>query len=340
MKKIYFLGDCHFSSSRPWDEESFNKFLDWYDNYDFGPKEESELVQLGDLTEKKTLSGKTSEFLQRWLDISSKKFSTVYVIRGNHCYDKDNDETAISFIEKQKEIKNCHIIYDETIFTTPFGFKLKCLPFKKAVQPLDEYYNKYLPNNFYSEDADILCGHVAVYAKDSFFGGVDRTKFVSKFRAFGHIHNRLGECAEDYCGSIMPFKVREDIQDLPRVIKVYSKDSDVIEEKPIELPIFREYSVFELKPDQYPEFKKNSDKTVHVYTINDYKNSAVLESYLKDYYYRIGKPSKIENSVIENNIAETILTSKKPTEYFDDYLSECESKPSRSVVKLVKSLLS
>ena len=339
MKNIYFLGDCHFSSSREWDIESFNNFLEWYEKYDFGKPEDSELVQLGDLTEHKKLSGEAINLLQRFLNISSSKFSNVWVIRGNHCYDKDSKETAISFIEKQKEITNVHIIYDEQIFTTPLGFKLKCLPHKEPVQPLEEYYNKYLPEDFYTEDADILCGHVALYEKDSFFGGVDKTKFKSKFRAFGHIHNRVGECAEDYTGSIMPFKVKEDITDLPRVIKVFSLDKEVKEEKPIELPIFREYLTFELEQDKYPEFKKNSGKITRIYTVNNYKNSSVLKSYLSDYYYRIGKPSKVENSVIANNIAETTLTSKKPIEYFEDYLSTCETKPSRAVVKLVKSLL-
>lgn len=341
MKNIYFLGDCHFSASRPWDIESFTNFLDWYEKYDFGNPKDIELVQLGDLTEAKKLSGETINQLQRFIDISAKKFSNVFVVRGNHCYDKDSNETAISFIEKQKEITNIHIIYDEKIFTTPLGFKLKCLPHKEPVQPLTDYYNSYLPESFYTEDADILCGHVALYEKDSFFGGIDKTKFKAKYRAFGHIHNRLGECAEDYTGSIMPFKVKEDECDLPRVIKVYSLGTEVKEEKPIELPIFREYSVFNLEPDTYPEFKKNSDKVVHVYTINGYKNSTALAALLKDYYYRIGKPKKVENTIIENNIAETTLENKSPKQYFEDYLSETppEARPSRSATKIIRSYL-
>lgn len=339
MKNIYFLGDCHFSSSRDWDIESFNNFLDWYEKYNFGKPEDSELVQLGDLTEHKKLSGEAINLLQRFLNITTVKFSNTWVIRGNHCYDKDSNETAISFIEKQKEIKNIHVIYDETIFTTPFGFKLKCLPHKEPIQPLTDYYNSYLPESFYTEDADILCGHVAIYEKNSFFDGIDKTKFKAKYRAFGHIHNRVGECAEDYTGSIMPFKVKEDICDLPRVIKVYSNNGEVKEEEPIQLPTFREYSVFNLQPDTLPEFKKNSDKVVHIYTINDYKNSSSLAALLKDYYYRIGKPKKIEHSAIENNIAETTFERKTLSEYYDDYLSQCDVKPSRAVSKRIRSLL-
>lgn len=339
MKKIYFLGDCHFSSSRDWDIESFTKFLDWYEDYDFGNFDEIELVQLGDLTEHKKLSGETINLLQRFINATTKKFSNTWVIRGNHCYDKDSHETAISFIEKQKDINNIHIIYDEQIFTTPLGFKLKCLPHKEPVQPLVDYYNSYLPDCFYTEDADILCGHIAIYEKDSFFGGIDKKKFKAKYLVFGHIHNRVGECSEDYTGSIMPFKVKEDVEDLPRVIKVFSLDKEVKEEESIELPKFRIYESFDLAPNSYPKNKKYSEGPVTVYTINNYKNSSILADLLQDYYYRIGKPAKAENSVIENNIAETTFTSKTPKEYFEDYISECEAKPSRSVVKLVKSLL-
>ena len=58
-KRLFILGDTHFSNERDWDLESFEKFIDWFSKYDFGNKEECELLQLGDLTEKSKNAGKT-----------------------------------------------------------------------------------------------------------------------------------------------------------------------------------------------------------------------------------------------------------------------------------------
>lgn len=277
MKKLFAIGDMHFSDARPWDQESFEKFLDWFKSYDFGPKEDCELLQLGDVTEKAFAFGGTSSLLTRWAIICTQKFSKTYVLGGNHClkYDVEKNVSFYSSSFLRELDSSFHLIYDETEFFALDGkLKVLALPFKYTSSSIESYYNKQLDKHFYETEYDIICGHLAIWDKKwPSIDGIKLDNFKYKYAAFGHIHNPCGTHSQSYAGSIMPFRKSEEKCDTPRKIMVFTEDKTYHE---ILLPIFRQYHTLDYRVEK-PKFKKHSDKVVHVYEFVNCKDQNLIE---------------------------------------------------------------
>jgi DNA repair exonuclease SbcCD nuclease subunit len=343
VKSLYVLGDLHFGLQNEWSYEAFNKFITWFENYNFGDYNSSELLQLGDVVEKASNLGDTLELVSIFFDIACKKFKKIYVLGGNHCHRlfKDKSQYATQFLKLIGEhhskgaVSQIETIYNEKIFFTTNQFHIIALPYKRVSgKILDDYYTNNLPKEFYTTKADLLCGHVAIKEPKTFYGGIDITKFATKNYAFGHIHTRNGFYKKLYTGSILPFKIDEEYTELERCIKVFTKDNQTIESE-ILIPRFITYEKVQF--EQQPVFKKESDNQVHIYTVTNCKNVQQAKSFYPDYYIRGVEKISLNVTIHANEKEKIFLT---PLEALDSMLKEIKMPIKRKTLGLLRSILS
>lgn len=340
MKKLFVIGDMHFSTSRPWDEESFKNFLDWYDKQEFGPFEDCELLQLGDVTEKATNTGKPFEMLTSFFEMSLRKFSKIYVLGGNHCHKWVTEKGESQYVTQYLPYMSNRIkvIFEEEIFDAIDGLKVLALPHKHVVTTIEDYYNNNLPSVYYETPVDLICGHTGIFDKAfPYISGLMLDKFNFKFAAFGHIHNRWGSNKKMYTGSIMPFRKGEQNCELPSCIKVFTKDAELDE---IQLPQFRSYETIDFRNTK-PTYKKFSDKVVHIYELDNCRDKNSAKIMYNDYYFKFGKITEVEavnseNGAIENSVIKVF------DNYYDAFQKMCKEKGitfKRKTHTLLKDLL-
>jgi len=326
--KLFVIGDMHLSTSRDWDREIFNKFIRWFSDTDFGNPEECELLQLGDVTERSSNLGDTIEFVMRFFQIASKKFKTIYVLGGNHCHKNVHDVSQYS-TKFLWHLNNVKLIYKEEIFNTENGFHILALPYRRVEgKILDDYYSNELPEEFYKTKVDLICGHVALKEPKTFYGGINISKFHSKFRAFGHIHSRNGLYKDDYVGSILPFKIDEEKTELPRIIKIIEKNKT----GQLEIPIFVKYE--HLRFGETP--KVFDDNITRIYTIVNCKNIQQAKNHYPRLFIR--GVEKIQNN-ISVKAGEKVEHFISPLHALDNLLQETKMIIKRKTLSLLKSLL-
>jgi DNA repair exonuclease SbcCD nuclease subunit len=343
-KHLFVCGDLHFETNHDWSQEAFHKFISWFENYNFGDYNQSELLQLGDVVEKATNTGATLELVSLFFDIACKKFSKIYVLGGNHCHrlTKEKSQYATQFLKfigthhSKGDVSQIEVIYDEKIFFTSNHFQIIALPYKRINgKILDDYYTKELPPEFYSTKADLICGHVAIKEPKTFYGGIDITKFATTNYAFGHIHTRNGLYKKYYTGSVLPFKIDEENTELERCIKVFTKSNAQITEQEIQIPRFITYE--KVKFEDQPTFKKESDNQVHIYTVTNCKNIQQAKNFYPDYYIR-GVEKINTNITVHAGEKEKIFLT--PLEALDSMLKETKMTIKRKTLSLLKTILS
>lgn len=344
---LYILGDCHFSDLREWDEESFNLFIDWFSNTQFGePGDEAYLLQLGDMTEKPVVDGTAQTLLARWAAAVVKKFKKTVIIGGNHC-DKYDPSTG----REHYSTSWLSIAYPDVIETVyheqvcePFipGFKVLALPFRhtpeSAATTIEEYYATSLPLDFYNEKVDLICGHVDASKIDL------ENKFNFKHAAFGHIHQRTGQLQRLYTGSIMPFTKGEVQTDLPRCMKVIDLDSNK-ELDEIQLPIFRTYVQLGSWKDEKERAKmtkkRRSGAPVTIYEFAE--GDEVAMRFSTDFYVK--KATSFATTAIQPFPTETtgpeqtvMVEPKSDLEYLDAMCADTGYQMKRKTKALLKQL--
>src|SRR5574344_44768 len=319
MKKLFVIGDLHFSTSRPWDYESFENFLKWFEKYDFGKYEECELIQLGDVTEKGTNTGTPMEMMTEFFSSALKRFNHIYVLGGNHCHKLVNDTSQFVTQYLPLMSDNISVIYDEKEFMTDSGMNVLALPYKHTDIGIEKYYNECLDKSMYENQHDLICGHVCLYDDSmKYIPGVDLKKFKYRYASFGHIHSRIGKNAKYYTGSVMPFKTSEEFTELPRCIKVFTKEKELDE---IKLPTFRHYQVIDFNKES-PQNKKFSGDIVYIYELSNCRNKSSAKELYKNYYFKFGQ---IENiSLNEGDFTKLELTKKLFDNNFTAFQKMCE----------------
>jgi hypothetical protein len=345
--QLFVLGDLHFDSSKDWSREAITKFIEWFENYDFGNYDTIELLQLGDVTEKASNLGDTLELVTLFFDIACRKFSNIYVLGGNHCHrlTKEKSQYSTQFLKligahhSNGKVSQIHTIFSEEIFYTKNRFQIIALPYKRiSGKILDDYYSNELPKEFYTTEADLLCGHVAIKEPKTFYGGINISKFATKHYAFGHIHVRNGQFKKYYTGSIMPFKIDEEKSELERCLKVFTKQKDStansITENEIIIPKFVTYDTVQF--EDIPAFQKESDNQVHIYTVINCKNLQQAKSYYPNYYIR-GVEKVVADTTIHASEKEKIFLT--PLEALDSMLKETKMTIKRKTLELLKSIL-
>ena len=164
--------------------------------------------------------------------------------------------------------------------------------------------------------------------------GLDIHKFNYKTAYFGHVHSRVGSYAQNYTGSIMPFKKTENDTLLPRCIAKITKDS--VEEIP--LPIFKLFKTLDISKE-LPSSKKSDNPTIIYDLINC--NDETAESLKKDYFIRSEKDILDVAEEIEID-QEAVIFDQIFENFYDAYTQMCRDldlHPKRSVNSIIKQLL-
>lgn len=345
MKKLFVIGDLHFSDSRPWDLESFSKFIDWFSKFDIkNKKEDSELLLLGDCTEHAVNNGRSIDLLTKFVEIALSKFDDLIVIGGNHDVKEDANGHFQYSTQYLANLGNVRLVYDEEVFTSKQGFIIKALPHKKTIQSLDDYYNNSLAADFYKAECDVFVGHIMILDKNCLYmGGIDIDKFAFKYAAFGHIHQRFGLNNKHYTGSIMPFRKSEQETSLPRCIKVYSKNNDSVSLEEVDLPTFRVYEKIDISKEK-PLHKKHSTFETHIYELLNCNDKHIFESLKTDYYVMLGKNAiqdlKDLNAFNEQkNKSISASVFKNKLDAFQKMMKDSKYHFKRSTVKVLSNLL-
>ena len=325
--KICVLGDLHFRTDLWWGGVA-ESFLSWFEKAEVG----GILIQAGDVTDKDVNPGDTVDLVYRFAQICASKFEHTYILVGNHdrkLY-KGRDQYSFKFLKRMDGIT---VIEEPKIYDL-HGVKTAMIPFVRTRgMTVDEYYESNLPKEFYSEEFDILVGHLAVKEKGTYYGGIDISKMKSKNYALGHIHSRpqASKFAKLYTGSIAPCKVDEDLTgDQPRCIKIF-EDAVLTEE--VSIPRFMTYDSVTF-PKEIP---KTSDGLIHVYTVKGCKNLALARGFYKESHIRGVEKSK--KSDVEVSVGERGKAFGSTREAFSSMLKETGMKISRPVHKYVSDLL-
>lgn len=246
-KKVISFGDVHFSSINPWNADAGENFIKWFEEKDFGNKDDIEMVFVGDIAERDVNPGNVVDQMWRLFSSASKKAKAVYIVCGNH--DKklyhDIEQHSLKFLTN---LDNVYVYEKETEVVTENGYSLLMLPWQaKAAEgiTLHDYYNK-IAENYKNKTYDILVGHWQIKEKSGpawTQDGVDISQFNAKSYSIGHIHLRI---RPEYIGSVFPNATSEQNDSYPRGYKVYEDGKETFEP----LPRFLKYVNLELGAEQ------------------------------------------------------------------------------------------
>ena len=325
MKQSLYFGDVHLSALNPYNTEAGENFLKWFEEYDFGVKEDLEAFFAGDITERDVNPGTVIAQLVRMLQICHEKFARTYIVLGNH--DKKLYKGAVQhslmFVEDTWD--NIFIIEDLQEIKTPNGFKVLCMPHRYN-EDFCKRYNEYIADHaddFYNA----VVGHF--YISESYGGDfVDISKLKNiQLHAIGHVHTRI---SKSYLGSLWPNSASEDYTPLPRAVQVLSEDGKNTE---ILLPAFLRF----IKVD-YP-LPLPSEECTTVYIINNASLEDAKEKYPNVKYIKVGKP-KVEEVSVTSMDNQSVDNSKKNSEYFNDMINDLNLKISRASYRTIMNILS
>lgn len=227
MSKVICFGDVHFSSINTWNYKAGEHFIKWFEQENFGNKDEIEMIFVGDIAERDVNPGNVVDQMWRLFESASHKAKSVYVVCGNH--DKklyhDIEQHSLKFLTN---LPNVHVFEKETELVTENGYKVLVLPWQAKSSEgitLHDYYNK-LSEDYKDKTYDIITGHWNIrettgpaWAQD----GVDLTNLHAKCYAIGHIHLRI---RDEYIGSIFPNSIAEQNDSYPRGYKIYENGQE------------------------------------------------------------------------------------------------------------------
>lgn len=227
MSKVICFGDVHFSSINTWNYKAGEHFIKWFEQENFGNKDEIEMIFVGDIAERDVNPGNVVDQMWRLFESASHKAKSVYVVCGNH--DKklyhDIEQHSLKFLTN---LPNVHVFEKETELVTENGYEILVLPWQAKSSEgitLHDYYNK-LSENYKDKTYDIITGHWNIrettgpaWAQD----GVDLTNLHAKCYAIGHIHLRI---RDEYIGSIFPNSIAEQNDSYPRGYKIYENGQE------------------------------------------------------------------------------------------------------------------
>lgn len=335
MNKIISFGDLHFSSIQQWSYEAGEHFIKWFEEKDFGPKEELEFLFAGDIGQKDVNPGKVIDQMDRLFNSASAKAKWVHIVVGNHdrkLYHKQ-DQHSLIFLENKGNIT----VYEkEEIVNSKNNFRMLILPFQRAddVVPytLHDYYTNYI-QKIEDKKFDLVAGHWQVKESESGWAadGVDISPLTEVgCWSLGHIHTRD---RKEYLGSIFPNNKDEQKTKFKRCYKEYNEQGQCVE---FPLPEFLHYS--EIKyGDPVPEPIENC---AMVYTILNVGNETLAKEKYPNIYIR-GIEKKIRADFDEITSDEEIEDSFKVNlkESFSNMVKETGMRIDRNTYKLCTDLL-
>lgn len=328
MKKIFGIGDVHFSSMNKWNIETGELFLKWFERWNPGKKEDCELFFAGDISEKDVNPGIVILQMMRLFKLCEEKFAHTYICMGNHekKYFRCEEQHSLMFLD---EFKSITVIENLSHIKTDNGFDVLVMPFFKTTveHNLYDLYNN-LPQEYYDTEWDAIVGHWEIkdtvqFADSKTSVNIDNIKTKAYF--IGHIHTRVDE---KYLGSVWPNNIKENTTPLPRGIKCLNENR---EEEFIPFPIFLQYNRIKLND----KIVKHDDR-IEVFVIDDFNLSKAKEFY-KDVHFIPGtvKTKKVES--IESD--DTVLDFTSYIEIFNKMIDDLNLKISRPIYSKVLKII-
>lgn len=295
LTRIVCLGDLHFRSDQ-WYGEVFEKWMTWFERVDFGPRDETTLIQLGDPTHKDVVPGDVTWLLKRFVDVCHERFRHTYVLVGNH--ELKSYKGKLQYSTKWLECEpGFTVVKDEGVLEIG-DVKVLALPFKRVRdKTIEAYYDECVLPEYYSTEYDFLVGHLSAKERGLKFPGVDFTRYSTKELCLGHIHTRMkkSEYVNSYVGAVIPLSVYEAEQEQePRCYRVYEKKDGVLTKKDSPIPQIIQYDEVE-----YPNpIVRKRDEFVHVYRVFDCRSlSKAKAHYSKNHVFAVEKRKKDEVEV-------------------------------------------
>lgn len=245
------IGDVHISARNEWDREAAEAFLEWLEEYDFGPREQRELCFTGDVVDRDYLYGIDMVLLDKLFTIAISKFSTIYVCVGNHDVKRrfGKYQHPLMYVKSKPGVI---VIENEQVVKTNLGFSMLVLPHYTLDDGREsvEHYNETKP--FFTGKYDAVLAHTAKNFGMFVDSGVHFDEIDARAKFIGHVHTRDDP---DYVGSVWPHSTAEEITAHPRCFKWITK-TDAGE---LILPRFLSY-----KQIQYDKEEAVPDSGVYV----------------------------------------------------------------------------
>lgn len=315
------FGDVHLSALNPWNIEVGEKFIQWFEYWAQTQKEITDLIWLGDITERDVNPGDVIDQEYRLFAICSKYFKSTYVVMGNHDLKlyRQKAQHSLKFLNN---FENVYVIEAPEVYTI-CGTKVRFLPYMRIEgQSLNTYYSEMT----FDEDVDLTVGHWNKVDKNNFIYrfGVDTSNMRTKMLCLGHIHKRIDP---DYTGSIFPNKSDEGGE---RVYKVFNNGELV---KEVQLPEFIRYEKI-----KYPnEIKKCDIDVVRVFTVTGIRNKTAAENFYQGYHIQgvVAQEAKSENTIESSGIF--LYVNNKQA--FQEWLKETKYPLSRRAYGVIDQLL-
>lgn len=332
MKKFLSFGDVHLSFIRPWSKEAGDNFINWFEQQNFGPKEDIEIAFAGDITEKDVNPGDVIAQSYRLFRAASQKAKMVYVCSGNHEVKLYHQKKSSALKFLTEAFDNIKVFEQEEMFTSANGFRVLMLPYQKRDDLVfEDHYTDYI-KTIEDKNFDIIMGHwnMAEPTKKGFLSfGVDVTGLKANCWALGHIHSRY---RKEYIGSVFPNNSDEQYSKYPRCYKVLDEERKYSE---VSLPEFLHYG--EIKyGDAVPAEIPNC---ISVWTVlNAPTETAAYEKYPTLHIKGIGKTEGADFSQVASDDTD-LSVSRSLWELFNEMIDETGIKLDRMTYGICKTLL-
>lgn len=337
LKKILQFGDVHFSAMNKWNIDAGNYFINWFENQNFGPKDETEFMFAGDLAERDVNPGVVIDQMVRLIKAAANKGKSVWVLVGNHDKKLYHDVLQNS-LQHLENIEGVTVVNECKTVITPLGFKVLFMPHLHSSEignkTLNDYYNELINSDGFLQDWDICCGHWN-FAEGVGHGfrsdGIDISKLRPHVKcwALGHIHTRV---SREYLGSIWPNKFDEQFSLYKRCYKEFNENQQVIE---MPLPEFLHYEDLEFGKE-VPEQSKNC---AYVYTIVKCQSEKLAkEKYLGIYIRGVEQREKADFSGLSSDKSLNDF-NKSYLEYYKEMMAEIKPKVTRGANVIITNFL-
>lgn len=337
MKKVLSFGDVHFSAMNAWNIDAGENFIRWFDEQDFGPKEDVEFLFTGDISERDVNPGIVIDQMNRLFNLCSKKGAATWICVGNH--DKklyhDRLQNSLIFLEN---IEGVHVINEAKTVVSKNGFKILVMPHLHTTEmnsmTLHDFYNQMIDSEGFIQEWDICTGHWNI-AEGEGHGFKSEGVKIDKLRphvkswSLGHIHTRS---LKEYCGSIWPNKYDEQFSLYKRCYKEYNENEQTIE---MPLPEFLHFEELEFGKEP-PERKENC---AYVYTILNCKSEKLArEKYPTIYIRGIEQQVKADFSNLSSDSSRSGF-NQTYSESYSEMIKELKIKVTRAADGIIKGIL-
>ncbi len=299
MNNLIVLGDTHFKVEEPFFSAG-KSFMKWFSKQNFND-DNNYLICLGDLYHESKPNPKVIKAVENWF-LNELKFKQMFILSGNHGYNRAKDSYAI---EPLINFGNIKLLKEPQIFNIE-NVKILTLPYfypytLEDIPPMEKYYSD-LPEELRTK-VDFIFGHMEDETSH-FTDYYCDLSYLKGEKIFGHLHIPSGH----FLGSafISRYDEKGKSGNL-EIIDIKTKNT-----KLIPIPIFLDY--YDVN---YPDSIPKVSAEFPIWNIHDISDKeSVLEQYPDIYIHEMFKKQTRKKLKRKD-----ISTSKKSImEYFKEYI--------------------